>query len=74
MDVFGNVSSLRLNPTKTKALWLGPWREKEETPFGFRWPKEPVRALGIFISYVERQNNKKNFLVKIDKLASKLEV
>ena len=75
VDAFGNqVSGLRLNPTKTKALWLGPWREKEEKPFGFKWPKEPVRALGIFISYDERQNNKKNFLVKIDKLASKLEV
>ena len=72
VDAFGNVSGLRLNPTKTKALWLGPWREKEEKPFGFKWPKEPVRALGIFISYDERQNNKKNFLVKIDKLASKL--
>ena len=66
---FGNVSGLRLNPTKTKAIWLGPWREREEKPFGF---KEPVRALGIFISYDEKQNNKKNFLVKIDKLASKL--
>ena len=74
VDSFGNVSGLRLNPTKTKAIWLGPWREREEKPLGFKWPKEPVRALGIFISYDERQNNKKNFLVKIDKLASKLEV
>jgi len=71
---FGNVSGLRLNPTKTKDLWLGPWRDREEKPFGFKWPKEPVRALGIFISYDEKQNNKKNFLVKIEKLGSKLEV
>jgi len=32
-------------------LWLGPWRDSEEKPFGFKWPKEPVRALGIFLSY-----------------------
>ena len=44
-----NSSGLRLNPTKTKALWLGPWRDREEKPFGFKWPKELVRALGIFI-------------------------
>ena len=31
-------------------------------------------ALGIFISYDERQNNKKNFFGKIDKLGAKLEV
>ena len=67
LSSFGNVSSLRLNPTKTKALRLGPWRDREEKPFGFKWPKEPVRALGIFILYDEKQNNKKNFQVKIQK-------
>lgn len=35
----------------------------KEKPFGFKWPKEPVRALCIFTSYDERQNNNKNFLV-----------
>ena len=74
LSSFGNVSSLRLNPTKTKALRLGPWRDREEKPFGFKWPKEPVRALGIFILYDEKQNNKKNFQVKIQKLGSKLGV
>ena len=74
LDSFGNFSGLRLNTAKTKALWLGPWHDSEEKPFGFKWPKEPVRALGIFISYDERQNNKKNFLGKIDKLGAKLEV
>ena len=57
LSSFGNVSGLQLNPTKTKALWLGPWRDREEKPFGIKWPKEPVRALGIFISYDEKQNN-----------------
>ena len=65
---------INLNTTKTKALWLGPWYDREEKPFGFKWPKAPVRALGIFISSDERQNNKKNFLHKIDKLNAKLEV
>ena len=66
--------STTLNTTKTKALWLGPWHDSEEKPFGFKWPKEPVRAVGIFISYDERQNNKKNFHGKIEKLDAKLEV
>jgi len=58
LDSFGNFSGLLLNTSKTKALWLGPWRDSEEKPFGFKWPKEPVRTLGIFISYHERQNDK----------------
>lgn len=74
INSFGNISGLRLNPSKSKALWLGSWRNREEKPFGFKWPKEPVRALGIFISYDEKQNNQRNFLEKIQKLSSKLEV
>ena len=34
LNNFGVVSSLRLNPSKTKALWLGPWRQKVDEPFG----------------------------------------
>ena len=43
LDSFGNFSGLRLNTTKTKALWLGLWRHRVETPFGFKCPKEPGR-------------------------------
>ena len=48
---FGDASGQRLNPSKTKALWRGPWRHKVDEPFEFHWPKEPIRTLGIFISY-----------------------
>jgi len=32
------------------------------------WTKEPVRALGTFIFYNVKENNKKNVEVKIDNL------
>ena len=35
---------------------------------------EPVRALGIFISYNDKENNKKNVLSKIDNLNTKLDI
>ena len=65
LNDFGDVSGLRLNPSKTKALWLGPWRHIEDKPFGFQWPKDLIRALGIF---------KKNFKAKIDKLSTILDL
>ena len=43
LDNFGNLSGLRLNSSKSKALWLGLWRHCRETPFGFQWPEKPVR-------------------------------
>ena len=30
-----------------------------DEPFEFHWPKEPIRALGTFISYYQKQNEGK---------------
>ena len=72
INEFGVISGLRLNHSKTKALWLGPWRNSNATPFSFKWSKEPERALGIYISYDLEGNYKKNFTSKIDRLYNKL--
>ena len=44
------LDRLKLNVEKTKPIWLGPWRFNSSKPFGLMWTKEPVRALGTFIS------------------------
>ena len=74
LRLFGNISGLKLNLGKTKAIWLGSWRHKENKPLGLNWTKEPVRALGIFISYNEQENDKKNVAKKIDNLNIKLDI
>ena len=38
---------LELNRSKTEALWLGSNKNRTDTPFGIRWPKDYVNALGI---------------------------
>ena len=72
--LFGNISGLKLNLGKTKAIWLGSWRHKENKPLGLNWTNEPVRALGIFISYNEQENDKKNVAKKIVNLNIKLDL
>ena len=75
VDQFGSISGLSLNVEKTKALWLGPWRFKNSKPFGLKWTKDPVRALGTFISYNVKENNKKkNINQKIDNMKAKLDI
>ena len=59
---------------KTKAIWLGSWRFNESKPFGLNWTKESVRALGTFISYNMKENNKKNVEMKIDNMITKLDI
>ena len=45
-------------------MWLGCWKNNTETPFGFRWPKDPITALGIFFSYDLNKANELNFVEK----------
>ena len=74
VEQFGDISGLKLNVEKTKAIWLGSWRFNDSKPFGLKWTKEPVRALGTFISYNVKENNKKNVEMKIDNMVTKLDI
>jgi len=61
---FKNVSGLEINTTKTEGMWLGCWKNNIQTPFGFPWPQEPIKALGIFFSYNRIKANELNFAEK----------
>ena len=74
LDNFGDISGLKLNSSKTKALWLGSWRHRKDKPFGFQWPEKPIRVLGTFISYNEKENEKSNFTLKLQKLKTIFDV
>ena len=73
LDEFKSLSGLEINTSKTDAMWLGCWRDKTHTPFNFKWPKEPICALGIYFSYnTEHHANKLNFEEKINNLEKTL--
>ena len=40
LDKFKNLSGLEINTTKIEGMWLGRWKNKTETPFGFRSPRD----------------------------------
>ena len=42
LRLFGNISGLKLNLGKTKAIWLRLWRHKISKPLGLNWTKEPL--------------------------------
>ena len=62
LNSFGNLSGLRLNPSKTKALWLGSFRNRKDEPFNFKWPKEPLRVLGTYIFHTMRNKTRNSIL------------
>ena len=72
LQKFKKLSGLEINTTKTEGMWLGRWKNKTDMPFGFRWPRDPIKALGIFFSYDENKTNELNFAEKIRNLEKTL--
>ena len=72
LRLFGNISGLKPNLGKPKQFGLD--RGEVGKPLGLNWTNEPVRALGIFTSYNEQDNDKKNVARKIDNLNIKLDL
>ena len=71
---FTDISGLRLNTKKTKAIWLGKWSANKSTPLNVKWLRCPVKVLGVYISYDEKKNDEHNFMLKLRKLQTKLDM
>ena len=59
---FEYCSGLKINLEKTQGMWLGSNKNSMDTPFNITWPKDPIKALGIFFSY----DTDKAFTANID--------
>ena len=66
LEKFSSLSGLEINTSKTEALWLGQWKDNQDTPFGFKWPKDPILSLGVFFfSHNQTDADELNFDAKI---------
>jgi hypothetical protein len=63
IELFHLFAGLKLNKTKTEAMWLGKCRNSEEKPLELKWVRN-VHSLGIFFSYDTDYVAQKNFTDK----------
>ena len=74
LEKFASTSGLQVNTSKTEAMWLGCWKDRQDIPFNFNWPQEPICALGVFFSYDSPKADKLNFDDKIRNMEKVLNV
>ena len=74
IELFSHCSGLEINKSKTEALWLGCLKYCKQKPFGFKWPDEPILALGIYFSYDKKKSDKLNFEEKLAKMEKLLNI
>ena len=56
------------------AMWLGCWKDRRDTPFNFKWPDEPICALGVFFLYDKAKADKLNLDDKLRNMERVLNV
>jgi len=74
VDNFGSLAGLKLNWKKRKAIYLGKWEGSKSNPLQLKWLRNLVKILGIFVSYDEKGNNQHNFIHKLQKLQTNLDL
>ena len=42
------ASGAKVNYQKTKGLWLGKWKARQDTPLGITWTNKNVKTLGVY--------------------------
>ena len=71
---FHLVSGLQINKEKTEALWLGNWKKREKKPFRIKWPQQPIKITGVFISYNTDLNTTLNFANPLKQIQNNLKI
>ena len=66
LDLFEKISGLKVNYTKTEAMWIGSCRDKSETPLSLKWCKT-VKALGVHFTYNKEESFQKKLLRQINR-------
>ena len=74
IELFSHCSGLEITKSKTEALWLGCLKDCKQKPFGFKWPDEPILALGIYFSNDKKKSDKLNFEEKLAKMEKLLNI
>jgi hypothetical protein len=61
VEQFGIFSGLKLNQLKTEAAWIGSNKNRKVKPLEIAWSNQPLRSIGVFISYDQNLCKKLNF-------------
>ena len=75
LDLFSEISGLRLNSKKTEALWIGANIGKEailNPDKDFKWEKDKVKALGVWLSTNPETTIEANYSEKLIKMRNSL--
>ncbi|XP_071138839.1 uncharacterized protein [Mytilus edulis] len=73
IEIFGTLSGLKLNRSKTEGIWLGKLKHCKDKFENITWNKGPIKSLGVYFGTDRAECDKLNtekIIQKCDKLIS----
>lgn len=67
-DVYESGSGSKLNLSKSKGLWLGPWANRLDPPVSLDWSSVKINVLGVFLGPCNLDED--NWRPRIDAVAN----
>lgn len=67
-NIYEKASGAKLNATKCRGLWIGPWKQRLDSPFGFIW-STCVKFYGVFFGEGGAQMTATNIIRKMKQTA-----
>ena len=51
--LYEEATGAKVNFSKTKGLWCGAWRNRQDSPLGLTWTNENIFHLGVFVGNMD---------------------
>ena len=64
------VSGLKINRSKSECMWIGESRDCKREIFGLKWPRRPIKCLGVYLTYNYDEFIKLNYKQRLKKMES----
>ena len=70
LNNFEKVSGLKINRSKSECMWIGDSRDCNREIFGLKWPRRPIKCLGVYLTYDYDEFIKLNYKQRLNKMES----
>ena len=65
---YEKVSGLKINISKSECMWIGVSRNCKREGLGLKWPKRPIKCLGVYLTYDYDEFIKLNYKQRFKKM------
>ena len=65
---YEKVSGLKINISKSECMWIGASRNCKREVLELKWPKRPIKCLGVYLTYDYDEFIKLNYKQRLKKM------